>query len=159
MSNKVTSNKVTRTLLQISDWEKSVPNEFQKDALWNITAYRMSLYISDLGWDDVTQLSKDRRTSRIAEQLYRTLGSISANISEGYSRSTGKAKVLYLEYALGSARESRDWYYKGRFVLDEEVVTHRLDILTQIIRLLLSMIPQQRGKTRIKEEINSYLIG
>jgi hypothetical protein len=73
-------------------------------------------------------------------------GSISANLAEGYSRGTGKDRARFYEYALGSARESRDWYYKGRHVLGETVTKHRLSLLTQIIRLLLTMIPQQRGR-------------
>ena len=36
-------------------------------------------------------------------------------------------------------------YFKGRFVLGEEVVAHRHDLMTQIIRLLLVMVPEQRG--------------
>jgi four helix bundle protein len=106
----------------------------------------------------VTKLSGDKRTSHVASQLYRALGSISANIAEGYSRSTGRAKALYFEYALGSARESRDWYYKGRFVIGEEIINHRLDILTQIIRLLLTMLPQQRKRDRIGEAFSQYVI-
>ena len=91
----------------------------------------------------------------LADQLYRALGSISANITEGYSRGTGKGRALFYEYALGSARESRDWYYKSRHVLGEEVITHRLDLLTQVIRLLLTMVPQQRGRT-LGENITKY---
>ena len=49
------------------------------------------------------------------------------------------------EYALGSARESRGWYYQGRHVLSAEVTSHRLQLLTRIIRLLLTMVPQQRA--------------
>lgn len=72
------------------------------------------------------------------------MGSISANLAEGYSRGTGRDRARFYEYALGSARESRDWYYKGRHILGPAVTTHRLNLLTQIIRLLLTMVPQQR---------------
>lgn len=81
----------------------------------------------------------------MADQLYRAVGSIGANIAEGYSRGTGKDRARFYEYALGSARESRDWYFKGRYVLREEVVQHRLSFMTEITRLLLTIIPQQRG--------------
>ena len=56
---------------------------------------------------------QDRRTIGLADQLYRSLGSIGANLAEGYSRGTGKDRAHFYEYALGSARESRDWYYIG----------------------------------------------
>ena len=87
------------------------------------------------------------RTRSLADQLYRSLGSISANIAEGYSKGTGKDRARFYEYALGSARESRDWYFKARHVLGDEVVEHRIGQQTRIIQLLLTMIPQQRART------------
>ena len=59
----------------------------------------------------------------------------------------GNDRARFFEYALGSAREARDWYYKGRHVLGEEVFNHRSDYLTEIIKLLISMIAQQRAAT------------
>jgi four helix bundle protein len=117
-------------------------------------AYRLGLFIADVGWHDVTKLMRDKRTLDLSDQLYRALGSISANLAEGYSRGTGKDRARFYEYALGSARESRDWYYKGRHVLGEAVTRHRLSLLTQIIRLLLTMIPQQRGRILHEQHIS-----
>jgi len=74
---------------------------------------------------------------------------------EGYSRGTGKDRARFYEYALGSARESRDWYYKSRHILGESVTNYRIGILTQIIRLLLTMVPQQR-KYAVKEQESEY---
>jgi four helix bundle protein len=91
----------------------------------------------------------------LTDQLYRALGSISANLSEGYSRGTSKDRARFYEYALGSARESRDWYFKGRHVLGEKVIQHRLQLLTEIIRLLLKMVPEQR-RYMIREESVLY---
>ena len=85
------------------------------------------------------------RTISLSDQLYRSIGSVSANLAEGYSRGTNRDRARFYEYALGSAREGRDWYYKGRFVLGQVVVNHRIALLTQVIRLLLKMVPQQRG--------------
>lgn len=138
------------------EWARTVPEAVVRDRLWNVTAYRLALFASDLGWRDVTALSRDRRTQALADQLCQALGSISANIAEGYSRGTGRDKARFYEYALGSARESRDWYYKGRHVLGEAVVQHRLRLLAEVIRLLLTMIPQQRGRA-VREESASYL--
>jgi hypothetical protein len=66
--------------------------------------------------------------------------------------STGRDRAHFYSYALGSAREGRDWYYKGRHVLEESVTNHRLDLMTQIIRILLVMIPDQRGQSLREEE-------
>jgi len=74
------------------------------------------------------------------------LGSISANLAEGYSRGTGRDRARFYEYALGSVRESRDWYFKARHALGETVFHHRLQLLTRVIQLILTMIPQQRGR-------------
>ncbi len=142
--------------MNYSEWEAGVPDVLRGDSLWQVKVYRLALFLADLGWYDVTKLMQDRRTRGLADQLYRSLGSVSANIAEGYSRGTGKDRARFYEYALGSARESRDWAYKGRHVLGEPVVNHRLNLLTQVIRLLLTMIPQQRGRT-LREHATPYL--
>ena len=129
------------------EWLKTVPEEITGDSLWRMQAYRLGLFAAVIGWRDVTRLMGDKRTLGLADQLYRALGSISANLAEGYSRGTGRDRARFYEYALGSARESRDWYYKAQYVLGETVIQHRLQFLTQIIRLLLTMVPQQRGRT------------
>lgn len=133
------------------EWLKTVPKEITGDDLWKVEAYRLALFAADLGWYDVTKLMKDKRTISLADQLYRALGSVSANIAEGYGRSSGRDKARFYEYALSSARESRGWYYKGRHILGRSVMNHRLDLLTQIIRLLLVMIPDQRGRSLRKK--------
>ncbi len=139
-------------------WEKDVPEVIRADSLWKMEAYRLSLFIGDVGWLDVTKLMQDRRTLALSDQLYRALGSISANLAEGYSHGTGKNRARYYEYSLGSARESRDWYYKGRHILGESVTQHRLRFLTQIVRLLLTMIPQQR-QLILREDDELYQVG
>ena len=141
--------------MDYEEWAKSVPCGITGDSLWKVEAYRLALFAADLGWQDVTNLAKDKRTIALSDQLYRALGSLSANIAEGYSRGTGKDRARFYEYALGSARESRDWYYKGRHILGMSVVTQRLDLLTRIIRLLLTMVPDQRGHV-LREDMVTY---
>ncbi len=141
--------------MNYQEWEQEVPETLKSDSLWKMSVYRYALFLSDVGWFDVTKLMQDRRTIGLSEQLYEALGSISANTAEGYSRGTGKDRARFYEYALGSARESRDWYFKGRHILAKTVVLHRLKLLEEIIRLLLTMIPQQRGRT-IREEQAIY---
>ena len=141
--------------MNYSTWEKSVPEAISTDPLWRVEAYRLALFLADLGWHDVTKLMRDRRTLSLADQLYRAVGGIGSQIAEGYSRGTGRDRARFYEYALGSARESRDWYYKGRHVLGEPLVAHRLNLLSQIARLLLVMIPDQRGQ-QMREEASAY---
>ena len=141
--------------MNYKEWEATVPETITGDALWRVQAYRLALFAADIGWEDVTSLAQDRRIRALSDQLYRALGSTSANIAEGYSRGTGKDRARFYEYALGSARESRDWYYKGRHVLDDAVIEHRLSLQTQIIRLLLKMVPDQRQRA-MREESSPY---
>ena len=74
-------------------WLESVPAELKEDSLWKMEAYRLALFAADIGWYDVTKLMRDRRTLGLANQLYRALGSIGANLAEGYSRGTGRDRA------------------------------------------------------------------
>jgi four helix bundle protein len=126
------------------EWLKTVPEAITADTLWRMTVYRLALFLNDLAWHDVTKLVGDARTMKVADQMYRAVGSVGANIAEGYSRRSGKERAHFYEYALGSARESRHWYYSARHVLALDVVEHRLSMLAEITRLLLTIVPQER---------------
>ena len=124
--------------MTFQDWECAIPEEIKGDKVWRMKAYRLALFAVDIGWHDVSLLLKDLRMRGLSDQLYRALGSVSANIEEGYARGSGKDRARFYEYALGSARESRGWYYKGRHVLAVNVVTHRMQILTEITESVVS---------------------
>ena len=142
--------------MKYDDWVKTLPREIRGDGLWKVEAYRLSLFLSEICWHDISKLIEDRRMRGLSDQLYRAVGSISANIAEGYSKSTGRDRARFYEYALGSARESRDWYYKAHHLLSEDVLKHRMSLTTQIIRLLITMVPQQRNSKGIREEESPY---
>ena len=141
--------------MRYDEWQAGVPDEIKGDSLWKLEVYRLALFIADISWQDALALSKNPLTRNLADQLYRAVCSVSANIAEGYSRSTGKDRARFLEYSLGSAREARDWYYKAHYTLKEEVVKHRINFLTQIIKILSVLTPNQRQKG-IREEQASY---
>ncbi len=137
------------------EWLASVPGELTGDPLWRTEVYRLAVLVGDLAWHDVSKLVEDRRMLGLADQLYRAVGSIGANIAEGYSRQSGKDQARFYEYALGSAREARGWYYQGRHILPQVVIVHRMQSLTGIIRLLLTIIPAERGY-KLTEEQTPY---
>jgi four helix bundle protein len=141
--------------VKYSEWMKTVPETIKSDSLWRMAAYRYALWLSELAWFDVTKLLKDRRTLELSGQLYAAVGSIGANLSEGYSRGTGRDRARFYEYSLGSGREGRHWYYDGRHMLGQDVADHRLALLSEIIRLTLTMVPQQRGDI-LHEEGSPY---
>ena len=125
-------------------WVETVPDTIRRDPLWRVQAYRLALFVAEQSWEDKTRLANDWRTRALSDQLYRSVGSVSANIAEGYSRGGGRDRARFYEYALGSAREARDWYYKGRHILGEEIAADQIDRLAQLTRLLLTMTKDQR---------------
>lgn len=141
--------------LSYEGWLASVPAEISGDALWRMEVYRQAIFAGDLAWSDVSKLRKDRRTIGLSDQLFRAVGSVGANIAEGYSRKSRKDQARFYEYALGSAREARGWYYQGRHVLSDAVAVNRIQLLTRTIRMLLTIIPAERGY-RMKEEQTPY---
>lgn len=143
------------SITSFEQWLKTVPEVVSNDPIWRMSAYRYALFFSDLVWRDAAKLMGDRRTHSVADQLFRSSGSIHANLSEGYAYSTGGNRSKYFEYALGSARESRDWYWESRHILGKDVYEHRTNYLTQIIRLLVTSIPTQRV-TSLREPKAEY---
>ena len=141
--------------MKYSDWLSTVPSEITNDPIWKLEVYRLALFADDIGWNDVIALSKNNLMWGVADQLHRSLGSISANLTEGYSRSKGLDRARFFEFSLGSARESRDWYYKSRHVLPVEVIKHRMELITRVVSMLAPMISHQR-KNALREEQAEY---
>ena len=71
------------------------------DPLFRMRAYQIAKDLLQAAWLDAKTLSGDPVTKEISGQLYAAIGSISANIGEGYSRSSGIDRVADFQYALG----------------------------------------------------------
>ena len=143
--------------MNYTEWEMTVAKTITDDPLWSMKTYRFALFLGTIAWKDVTKLLQDKRTLALADQLYRTVGSVGANIAEGYGRGSNRDQVRFYEYALGSARECRHWYELGRPVLGDTVVEHRMDLLAQITKLLLTIIPAERGHA-VHEDQAPYVV-
>ena len=137
------------------EWLPTVFPEITNDPLWRMEVYRLGVFLGEIAWIDTDKLIKDPRMLKLSDQLYSAVGSVSANIAEGYSKASKKDQARFYEYSLGSAREARDWYFKARHVLGNEVALHRIRLLVQIIRPLLKLVPEFRGK-KIAEEQAHY---
>ncbi len=132
------------TTFDYEEWLAQVPESIKQDPLWNFKVYPKALLLSDLVWKDTDQMIKDPRGKAIARQLVRSVGSICANIEEGHGRGFGKDNAYFQRIALGSARESRGWYYRGRRFLAPQVSEHRTQLLDEIIAALVLSSNQQR---------------
>jgi four helix bundle protein len=128
------------------EWLIDVPVQIQTDPLWSFMTYRKALFLSDLAWFDSEKLLSDPRGKGLCWQLVNSAGSVSANIEEGYGRGYGKDYARFLRIALGSAREAKGWYFRGRHMLEPAVVEHRMDLLDEIISSLIITSDQQRRR-------------
>ena len=141
--------------MKYAEWLVDVPSESTNDPIWKLEVYRLALFAGDIGWPDVQFLAKKPLMLSVADQLHRSIDSISVNLTEGYSRSKGPDRARFIEASLGSARESREWYYKSRHIFPAEVFQHRMGLTTRIVSMLVPMIPHQR-KHAIREDQSEY---
>jgi four helix bundle protein len=126
-------------------WLRTVPPEITQDTLWRMTAYRYALYAMSRAQADVPLFERCRETRPHIDQLLRAVAAISANLEEGYGRSGGADRAHFFEYALSTAREARGWYFKCASALSVEVLSSRLSVFTQIIRILTKTVPDVRA--------------
>ena len=123
-----------------------VPKPPYPDSLSRMRAYQLASRLLEDAWDDAEKLQHHRITEKVAGQLYAAVGSIEANLGEGYSQSSGRDRARIFEYALGSTRESMTWYESASRVLGSAIVQKRLEKLEEIRRLLLAAIPRERDR-------------
>ena len=134
---------MTRTVMPpMGEWEKGADLGRIGDPLWTVQAYRISLYAIECHNFD-RRLNAQLSRAPSFDQLTRAVGSISANIAEGYSRSSIADRTRFYGYALGSTREAIAWYDTLTTELGS-VVGARQDTLIQIRRLLLTMLRRTR---------------
>jgi four helix bundle protein len=131
-----------KALPTIEEWEKRLDESRVGDPLWSVQAYRISIYAIESHTFD-RQTGAALRGAPALDQLTRALGSIAANIAEGYSRGTLPDRCRFYSYALGSTREAIAWYDTLRLELGE-VAYDRQSKLIQIRRLLLTTLRRIR---------------
>jgi four helix bundle protein len=140
-------------LLEFADWERATEAGIAGDPLWSVQAYRIAQYIVECHTFD------RRSNSRLAaapafDQLTRSLGSIGANIAEGYSRGSAADRARFYDYALGSTREAISWYNTLQIELGP-IVDERRALLVQIRRLLLTTLRNSR-QTDPTEKLSDF---
>lgn len=127
-------------------WVETVHPSLKEKGIWSFIGYQKALFAFDLGWTDCRLLLRDARGRPVADQLLRSLGAIGASIEEGYGRGFGKEYAYRLRIALGEAREAKGWYWRGRELLPAAVLDHRLALLDEVIRPLVTAVHQQRQR-------------
>jgi four helix bundle protein len=117
------------------------------DPLSRMRVFQLASELIPDCFGDAKLIRTEPITEGIAGQLYAAVCSIEANISEAYSRTSGKDRAMRFEYALGSVRESMSWYKSAMPILGGEAVKDRRDRLEEMRRILLAIIPRERGRT------------
>src|SRR5207248_10238989 len=115
------------------------------DPLLRMRAYRVACELIDDAWKDVEKLKHDKATEKISGQLYASVGSIAANLAEGYAHSSGRDSARIFEYALGSARESMVWYQAAEPILGGPANLERITKLEETRRTLLVELARVAG--------------
>jgi four helix bundle protein len=119
-------------------WEERAPGSLKGDPVWRFHAYRVSLFLLDLATQDVADVSRRNRTKLgLADQLIRSIASVSANIAEGLGRPTANDRIRYFGIAMGSLREGITWYRAMTRDLDATVADTRVEQLSELRRILI----------------------
>jgi four helix bundle protein len=132
--------------VRYEEWEVGVPSQIRNEGMWKFFGYRKALFLYDVCWKDCETLLKHPLGKAVARQLIRSAGSISANLEEGYGRGYGKDRLYFLRIAIGSARESKGWYYRAKELLSPEVIEHRLNLIGEVIALLVTEVSKSANQ-------------
>ncbi len=125
---------------RMREWEASVPRGMRDDVIWRFHAYRVALFMLHLSREDARHCPALSRGNGVADQLIRAVASVSANIADGYRRSTPRDRTRFYDIALGSLREATRWYEAARPYLPGTTVDTRLEEFTELRRLLFGVI-------------------
>jgi four helix bundle protein len=134
------------------EWERGCPDAITSDLIWKLHAYRAAFFLLDLARADIRIGAKRGLDRDIAAPLLDSAASISANISEGYSRGTRADRLRFLGYALGSLRESISWYRAAADFLPPGASDQRLCVIARIRPLLLGLIKSTRARSQPRHE-------
>jgi four helix bundle protein len=118
-------------------WEACVPHALRNDPSWKFHVYRVALYLLDLAKADASALRSKKSQAFQTDQLLSAVGSVSANVSEGFGRSSPADRSRCFGIALGSLKESIVWYRAVSGDLPEEAVEERLEQLVELRRILI----------------------
>lgn len=135
--------------LSFEAYEAAPPDSYAEDPIWRTRMFRMATYLSGRCAGDVAQLGT-RISMNVASQFRRAVGSVAANIAEGYSRGPNGDRLRFYTYALGSVREALTWIDAMGDAPWPPHAEYR-DLLVQIRRQLLTAIKAMRPLTCQKQ--------
>jgi four helix bundle protein len=129
------------------EWESRQHEAITGDPVWRLNCYREALFLLEGVRQDVKELGRPAAHVGAASQLLSAVGSVAANIAEGYGRPTTADRVRFFSYALGSAREAIAWYMTIRPSTDDAGVEERIVRLARIRRMLIGLLTRLRTRS------------
>lgn len=123
----------------LAKWSQGIGPDETADPIWNLLAYRIARCLVDQAQADGMLLVAHVDPKTIG-QLSRAVGSIAANVAEGYSRRSAADRSRFYGYALGSSRETTVWYRSVAWCMEPRDLDLRMAFLTQERRLLMGML-------------------
>ena len=82
--------------------------QIKREVAWKFFGYRKALFLYDVCWQDCEGLLKHPLGSAVAHQLIRSVGSISANIEEGYVGVLAKTALIFCALPLAPHVKAKD---------------------------------------------------
>ena len=117
-----------------------------QSGLESFGAYQKARQLFDLVVRDMEVLKTNPLCYRLVSQQIGSADSICANIEEGYGRVSRTEYVRFLDFARGSARETRGRYERLKHWLPEEIIQKRIKLLDEIIGILTASIGTMKRK-------------
>jgi four helix bundle protein len=125
-------------------------------------AYRKAKELFDFVAADMERVRRHPLCFKLVSQQIGSADSICANIEEGHGRLSRPEYIRFLDYARGSARETRGRYLRMTHWLGEDVVRQRTALADEILGILTSSIERLRSQSnsttteRLREEVTRY---
>jgi four helix bundle protein len=109
-------------------------------------AYRKAQELFDLVVADMKLVQREPLCFKLVSQQVGSADSIAANIEEGHGRLSRAEYVRFLDFARGSARETRGRYLRMKHWLGDDVTRQRVVLADEIIGILTATIERLRSQ-------------